>query len=189
MVFFLYVAHCFAQEKKHRKYFAFLSLYDTYLIRLFQLEMVDGILHGLKLSKEIFHKRFYGKSSYIINCVIFIRYIHHTSFNPTSKGIICYILAIISVILQVTFEGITGRSSKGDIAIDDFSLNLGPCPSSKHFPVIVWNILQKQRVFKNWSSRKGNAKHESCWSVVRNVNQTKTKLVLYYVFIVCNISS
>ena len=87
-------------------------------------------------------------SSYIINCVIFIRYIHHTSFHPTSKDVICYILAIISVILQVTFEGITGRSSKGDIAIDDFSLNLGPCPSSKHFPVIVWNILQKQRVFK-----------------------------------------
>ena len=59
--YFLYVTHFLGEEKKQRKYFAFLSLYDTYLIRLFQLEIVDGLAHGLKLTKEIFRKRILWK--------------------------------------------------------------------------------------------------------------------------------
>ena len=36
---------------------------------------------------------------------------------------------------QITFEGITGSKSTGDIAIDDFSLTEGACPPSKYFTI------------------------------------------------------
>ena len=43
----------------------------------------------------------------------------------------------------MTFEGITGSSFTGDIAIDDFSLSFGTCPPSKHLQVTAWNIKKK----------------------------------------------
>ena len=47
----------------------------------------------------------------------------------------------IAIFFQIVFEGIVGKNSLGNIAIDDISVAPGVCPSKCFVNIVIWSEI------------------------------------------------